>query len=353
MCLEEAHEDDAERAVRAGLAITAAVARLEGGGAPLGCRVGIATGLVVVGDLVGQGAVQEEAVVGETPNLAARLQALAPPGQVVVAGSTRRLIGDLFDLDELGARPLKGVDEPVPLFTVRGERRLESRFAARAGGASMTPIVGREQELALLRERWQQAKAGEGQMVLLGGEAGIGKSRITEALVQELSEEPHTRIRYQCSPYHGDSALWSVIQQLGHAAGFVAGEPNEARLDKLEVLLARGVAAPQGVAPLFATLLGIDGDLRYGRLELTPQQRRNRTLQALIDQLIGLAAPQPVLLVLEDAHWIDPTTLEMLESALDRVAGARVLMLVTARPTFSHGFGGHPNPKLGRRSASR
>ena len=206
----------------------------------------------------------------------------------------------------------------------------------------MMPIVGREQELALLRERWQQAKAGEGQMVLLGGEAGIGKSRITEALVQELGEEPHIRIRYQCSPYHGDSALWPVIQQLGHAAGFVAGEPPEARLDKLEALLARGGDAPQQVAPLFAILLGIDGEARYGRLDLTPQQRRSRTLQALVDQLIGLAARQPVLLVLEDAHWIDPTTLEMVELALDRVAGARVLMLVTARPTFSHGFGGHP-----------
>jgi class 3 adenylate cyclase/predicted ATPase len=337
-----AHEDDAERAVRGGLAILAAVARLGGGDAPLACRVGIATGLVVVGDLVGEGAAQEEAVVGDTPNLAARLQALAAPGQAVIAGSTRRLIGDLFDLDELGAHPLKGIDEPVPLFAVRAERQLESRFAARAGGPAMMPIVGREQELALLRERWHQAQAGEGQMVLLGGEAGIGKSRITEALLQELRQESHTRIRYQCSPYHSDSALWPVIQQLGHAAGFLTGEPTEAQLDKLEALLARGVDAPQEVAPLFATLLGIDGEARYGRLDLSPQQRRSRTLQALVDQLIGLAARLPVLLVLEDAHWIDPTTLEMVESALDQVAGARVLLLVTARPTFSHGFGGHP-----------
>jgi class 3 adenylate cyclase len=206
-----AHEDDAERAVRAGLAITAAVAGLKDGDASLACRVGIATGLVVVGDPVGHGAAQEEAVVGETPNLAARLQAFASPGQVVVATSTRQLIGDLFELDALEACLLKGIDEPVPLFAVRAERLLESRFAARAGGPSMMPIVGREQELALLRERWQQAKAGEGQMVLLGGEAGIGKSRITEALVQELGEEPHISIRYQCSPYHGDSTLWPVV----------------------------------------------------------------------------------------------------------------------------------------------
>jgi class 3 adenylate cyclase/predicted ATPase len=338
-----AHEDDAERAVRAGLAITAAVARLEGGGAPLGCRVGIATGLVVVGDLVGQGAAQEEAVVGDTPNLAARLQALAPPGQVVIAGSTRRLIGDLFELDELRARPLKGIEEPVPLFAVRAERQLESRFAARAGGPSLMPIVGREQELALLRERWQQAKAGEGQMVLLGGEAGIGKSRITEALVQELSDEPCTRIRYQCSPYHGDSALWPVIQQLGHAAGFVAGEPNEARLDKLEVLLARASDEPKATAALIADLLGLDDQARYGALNLTPQAQRAQTLEALVQQLLGLANRQPVLVVLEDAHWVDPTTLELMEQCLDRIADARVLMLLTSRPDHQSELAGHPH----------
>jgi class 3 adenylate cyclase/tetratricopeptide (TPR) repeat protein len=338
-----AHEDEGERAVRAGLALTQAVGRLvDPAGEALAARVGIATGLVVVGDLVGEGAAQEEAVVGETPNLAARIQELAGPGQVVIAEGTRRLLGDLFLLDELGPRPLKGVREPVPAYAVRGERRLESRFAARAGGAAMTPIVGREQELALLRERWQQAKAGEGQMVLLGGEAGIGKSRITESLLQELRQEPHTRIRYQGSPYHGDSALWPVIQQLGRAAGFVVGESTEARLDKLEALLARGTDEPRRPAALLAVVLGIDGESRYGPLELTPQQRRNRTLEALIDQLMGLAAAQPVLFVLEDAHWIDPTTLELVESSLDRVAGARVLMLVTARPVFSHGFGGHP-----------
>jgi class 3 adenylate cyclase/predicted ATPase len=338
-----AHEDEAERAVRAGLAITAAIGQLSNpAGEALAARVGIATGLVVVGDLVGEGAAQEQAVVGETPNLAARLQGTAAPGQVVIADATRRLLGAGFELDDLGEHELKGISEPVPAFAVTGERPVESRFAARAGIASMTPIVGREQELALLRERWHQAKAGEGQMVLLGGEAGIGKSRITEALIQELQDEPHTRIRYQCSPYHGDSALWPVIQQLGHAAGFVTGEPPEARLDKLEALLALGVDAPHSAATLLAVLLGIDGEVRYGRLDLTPQLRRSRTLQALIDQLIGLAARQPVLLVLEDAHWIDPTTLEMVESALDQVAGARVLLLVTARPTFSHGFGGHP-----------
>jgi class 3 adenylate cyclase/predicted ATPase len=338
-----AHEDDAERALRAGLALVEAVARLNApDGQALTCRVGIATGLVVVGDLVGEGAAQEEAVVGDTPNLAARLQALAEPGRVVIAEATRGLLGDVFELADLGHHALKGMTQPVRAFTVVGERQLESRFAARAGSASMTPIVGREQELALLRERWQQAKVGEGQMVLLGGEAGIGKSRITEALVQEVRSEPHTRIRYQCSPYHSDSAFWPVVQQLVAAAGFVAGDSVETRLDKLEALLGLGVDEPERVAPVLAMMLGVEGEARYGRLELTPQQRRNRTMEALIEQLVGLAARQPVLLVLEDAHWIDPTTLEMIESALDQVAGSRVLLLVTARPTFSHGFGGHP-----------
>jgi hypothetical protein len=213
-----AHEDDAERAVRAGIAITAAVARLEGGGAPLGCRVGIATGLVVVGDLVGQGAAQEEAVVGETPNLAARLQALAPPGQVVIAEATRRLVGLGFELRNLGEHDMKGIAGPAGAFRVLGERAALSRFEARAGPA-LLPMVGRDQELALLLERWAQAEAGEGQGVLLVAEAGIGKSRISRALLDALADRPHTRIRYQCSPYRTDSALWPVIQQLTHAAG--------------------------------------------------------------------------------------------------------------------------------------
>jgi class 3 adenylate cyclase/predicted ATPase len=336
-----AHEDEAELAVRAGIAITHAVSSLSHpAGEPLAARVGIATGLVVVGDLVGEGAAQEQAVVGETPNLAARLQALAEPGQVVIGAATRRLVGAGFDLVHLGPQALKGIADPIDAFTVLGERAVESRFEAHSG--ELLPMVGRDQELALLLERWARAKAGEGQAVLLVGEAGIGKSRIARAMLDALSLEPHTRIRYQCSPYHRDSALWPVIQQLTHAAGLAGDKPTEARLDKLEGLLAQA-GDPAKPAPLIADLLGLDGTTRYGNLNLMPQAQRTRTLAALVDQLLGLAEKEPVLVVLEDAHWIDPTTLEMIGQALDRIADARVLILVTSRPDNQPQLAGHPH----------
>ena len=339
-----AHEDEAERAVRTGLAATRAVGDLRTPeGQPLAARIGIATGLVVVGDLVGEGASQEEAVVGETPNLAARLQALAEPGQVVIAEATRRLIGGGFDLQDLGRHQLKGLSAPVGAFGVAGEQALESRFEARAGPAIM-PMVGRDQELALLLERWAQAKAGEGQGVLLVGEAGIGKSRISRAVLDAVAEEPHVRIRYQCSPYHGDSALWPVIQQLSQVARIAADELLETKLDKLEALLARARAGDAAdAAPLISSLIGLDGEGRYGKLDLTPQARRVRTLEALVEQLLGLAAQQPVLLLLEDAHWIDPTTLELISRCLDRIVDAPVLLLLTSRPDQQPQLAAHPH----------
>jgi class 3 adenylate cyclase/predicted ATPase len=336
-----AHEDEAERAVRAGLAITAAIGQLsDPTGEASAARIGIATGLVVVGDLLGDGAAQEQAVVGDAPNLAARLEGIAAPGQLVIADSTRQLLGVGFELEDLGERALKGIREPVVAFAVKGERRVESRFEAMIG-PSLLPMVGRDQELALLLERWTQAKAGEGQGVLLVGEAGIGKSRISRALLDALAEEPHFRIRYQCSPYHTDSALWPVVQQLGHAASLKASDPIEGQLDKLEALLER--AGRREAAPLIADLLGLDGAARYGPLGLTPQMQRARTLQALTEQLLGLADRQPVLVVLEDAHWIDPTTLELVEQGLDRIADARVLMLLTSRPNQQPVLAAHPH----------
>jgi class 3 adenylate cyclase len=218
-----AHEDEAERAIRAGLAVTQAMSCLRTPAAkPLQTRIGIATGLVVVGDLIGTGASQEEAVVGDTPNLAARLQAVAEPNAVVVADGTRRLVGDLFVARDPGAQHFKGLDEPTPVYLITGERTIESRFAARHAGG-VAPIVGRDQELVLLVERWRQARTGEGQAVLLTGEAGIGKSRISEALVEAAAVEPHFLVRYQCSPYHAESALYRVIQQLNFAAGVCSG----------------------------------------------------------------------------------------------------------------------------------
>ena len=296
---------------------------------------------MVVGDLVGEGAAQEQAVVGDTPNLAARLQGAAEPGMVVIAEATRRLLGDLFVLQERGTQTFKGIAKPTPAFSVLTERPLESRFAARQVGG-LTPIVARDQELALLLERWRQAKSAEGQMVLLSGEAGIGKSRITEALVDAMSGEPHSLLRYQCSPYHVDSALYPAIQQIAHAAGFAEDDSSERRLDRLELLLAKATEDISEAAPLIAMLMGLEGSPRYGVLTLSPQQRRNRTLAIFMDQLMGLAARKPVLWVIEDAHWIDPTTLELIELALDRVPGARVLVLITARPTFVASFASHP-----------
>lgn len=336
----KAHEDEAERAVRAGLALAETIGPMKAPtGEPLAVRVGIATGLVVVGDLVGEGTAQEQAVVGDTPNLAARLQTTAGAGQVVIADATRRLLGAGFELEDLGNRKLKGVSRPVQAFAVGGERPVESRFEARSGPL-LLPMVGRDQELALLLDRWAQAKAGEGQGALLVGEAGIGKSRIGRALLDAVANEPHTPIRYQCSPYHIDSALRPVIQQLSHAAGLGADDPLDARLDKLEALLAQ--AGGRDAAPLIADLIGLDGTARYGELGLTPQVQRTRTLEALVGRLLGLAAREPVLVVLEDAHWIDPTTLELIEQCLDRIADARVLLLLTSRPDQQPELATHP-----------
>ena len=245
-----AHEDEAERAVRAGLAIAAAIPTLvTPAGEPLAARIGIATGLVMVGDLVGEGGAREEAVAGETPNVAARLQVLAEPGSVVVSEATRRLVGGLFDLEDLGPRTLKGIDAPVRAFAVRGERAVDDRFAARQAGAPL-PLLGRDQELALLLDRWRLARGGEGQAVLLSGEPGIGKSRIVLALREQLRAEPRTSVRYNCSPFHANSALHPAIEQLMRAAGFAPGDDTAARLAKLEAHCFPGDRAGRGPAVL-------------------------------------------------------------------------------------------------------
>ena len=339
----QAHEEEAERAVRAGLAITKVVGQLcTPAGEPLAGRVGIATGLVVVGDLVGEGAAREEAVVGETPNLAARLQEAATPGAVVIADGTRRLLGELFELRELEPATLKGFGHPVSGFEVLSERVTGSRFEARRSGRPL-PMVGRDQELALVLERWRQAVAGEGQAVLLVGEAGIGKSRLVQATLDAIAGDEYLALRYQCSPLHTGTALWPVSQQLGFAAGLLPADAEAAKLDKLEALLRQGAEDVGEAAPLIAALLGMDTGARYVAQDLTPQQRRARTLAVLVRQLLGLAPRRPVLMVVEDVHWIDPTTLEFLGQALDRIAGARTLMLLTSRPDNQPALGGHPH----------
>jgi class 3 adenylate cyclase/predicted ATPase len=338
-----AGEDDAEHSVRAGLAIVAAVGRLfNPAREPLSARVGIATGLVVVGDLVGEGAAREEAVVGETPNLAARLQEVAAPGAVVIANSTRRLLGEVFELRQLGSIQLKGFVQTVSSFQVLGERSAGSRFEARRSGKEL-PMVGRDQELALVLERWSRAVVGEGQALILVGEAGIGKSRLIQAALGAVAESEHVAVRCQCSPHHTGTALWPAIQQLGFAAGFEPDDTETAKLDKLEALLREGVEDVGEAAPLIAALLDLDAGERYPAQNLTPKQQRVRTLAVLVEQILGLARNRPVLMVFEDAHWIDPTTLELLGLVLDRIAGARVLMLLTSRPDNPPSLGGHPH----------
>jgi class 3 adenylate cyclase/tetratricopeptide (TPR) repeat protein len=338
-----AHEDDAERTVRAALDIIAAVAGLETPAAePLAVRIGIATGLVVVGELSREGTLREHAVVGDTPNLAARLQALAEPGTIVVAASTRRLLGDLFRLRDLGRHAVKGIAEPVAGWAVEGVSASESRFeAVRAAG--LTDLIGREDELDFLLERQRLAWKGEGQIVLISGEPGIGKSRLTAALAERIAHEPHTRLRYQCSPYYTNSALRPFITQLERAAGFKADDTSEQRLDKLEAMLAMDASRVEAVAPLFAALLSIPFGGRYPPLALNPTQQRRRTLAALLDQIEGLARQQPILLFFEDAHWADATSLELLDLTVERVRQLPVLALFTFRPEFEPAWIGLPN----------
>ena len=330
-----AHEEDAERAVRAGLDISAVVAKLETrANENLKVRVGIATGIVVVGDFVGQGSAQEPAVVGETPNLAARLQALAEPGAVVIAESTRRLLGGAFELEPLGPRALKGFEAPVPAWAVLREAENVSRFEA-SRSQRLTPFVRREHEVALLLDRWCEASEGEGQVALISGEAGIGKSRILLALSERIGEARHLRVRYQCSPHHVNDAFYPITSQIWHAARFVSGEPAAARLDKLEAMIARSGLEGKDIAPLVAALLSIPVEGRYRLLEMAPAEQKERTIAALIALFAGLTKDAPVLALLEDAHWIDPTSLDVFSRLIDKLPSLRALLVVTFRPEFA------------------
>jgi predicted ATPase/class 3 adenylate cyclase len=337
-----AHEHDAERAVRAALVLSDAVPKLATAApSPLRVRLGIATGVVVVGDLIGSGEVQERGVVGETPNLAARLQAIAEPGAVVIAESTRRLIGNLFEVQDLGAKDLKGIPGPVRAWSVLRASSVESRFEA-LHAANATALVGREKEIDLLLQRWASAKNGDGQAVVLSGEAGIGKSRLTAALLDRLAAEPLARLRYFCSPQHTDSAFYPVIAQMESAAGFLREDASRARLDKLDRLLAQ-TPTPAEHAALFAEMLSLPNDGRYPASALTPPQRRQKTFEALVARIAASARHIPLLIVFEDAHWSDPTTLEVLSLAIERLASQRVLLIVTFRPEFTPSWGRPPH----------
>jgi class 3 adenylate cyclase/predicted ATPase len=327
----QADEDQAERAVRAGLDAVAEVAKLTiHTKATLEARVGISTGIVVVGDLVGESGREAKAVTGQTPNLAARLQGLAEPGEVIVCENTRRVIGSMFEWESLGAHDLKGFSEPVPAWRVASSKTVENRFETRQG---VTPasFVGREHELGLLLERWELAKEGESQVVELSGEAGIGKSRIVRALLDSIAESDHFGLRYHCSPHRTNSAYFPIVRRLEQAARFISTDTVDIRLGKLESLLRMSGQDNEAEAPWFAALLSLPGDTRYGKLDLTPQRRREGITKALLNQVLALSRKRPVLFVVEDAHWIDPTTREFLDQLAHHVTDAPVLILVTNR----------------------
>ena len=332
-----ANEDDAERSVRASLSIIDTVKTMkEPDGTPLATRIGIATGVVIVGDLIGSGATQEAAVVGETPNLAARLQGIAEPNQIVLPKDTQRLLGNAYILRSIDDQELKGISGTVEAFVVKGETIVESRFAAQQFG-TLAPIVGRDREIELILERWALACSDKGQMILVSGEAGIGKSRITKAVIDEIERDDHIRMTYQCSFFHTDSALYPIIQQIAFTAGFTQADTTDVRLDKLE-----GLFGPDNYALKFvAAMMGLDGESRYGKVDLAPAQLRSQTMQALVGLLVGQAKTKPLLLVFEDLHWVDPTSLELLDLLLDVIADQKIMILSTARPIFEDGIGDH------------
>lgn len=332
-----AHEDDAQRAVRTGLGIVDAMGRLNARlqqerGVRLEARVGVHTGLVVVGE-IGAGARHEQLAMGETPNLAARLQELADPGTVVVSAATRRLVQELFTFRELGARQLKGVSTPLSLYQVLGESAIQSPLETAL--TERAPLVGREEEMGLLIRRWEQVKDGLGQVVLLSGEAGIGKSRLVQNLKARIATEPHTLLECRCSLYHQNSALYPVIDLLQRALRFEGGDGSAEKVHKLETTLSGYRLNPTETIPLLASLLSLalPSD-RYPSLTLTAERQRQKTLEAVLTLFVELATQRPVLFVMEDLHWVDPSTLTFLSLLVDQAPTVRLFILFTCRPAF-------------------
>jgi class 3 adenylate cyclase len=336
----QAHEDDAQRAVRAGLGIVEALSQLhtrlaQERGVHLAVRLGIHTGLVVVGE-VGGGPRQEQLALGETPNLAARLQGIAAPNTLVISAATLQLLGGFFACQPLGTPTLKGIAQPLAVYRVLYENTARSRLEA-AARTGLTPLVGRAQEVGLLLERWRQVKEGVGQVVLLSGEAGIGKSRLVQVLKDQVATEPQAWLTpCQCSPYYQHTALYPWIELLERVVlRFEREESPSQKLRKLEGFLVQYGLPLVEVVPLFAALLSLPLGTDYAPLNLAPEQQKRQTLQALLTILLRIAVQQPVLFVMEDLHWVDPSTLELLSLLVDQGPTARILALLTFRPDFS------------------
>ena len=343
----QAHEDDAERAVYAGLGVIKAMESINQTKAnrqniELSVRVGIATGPVVVGDVVGTGASQENAAVGETPNLAARLQGFAEPNTVIIGDSTHRLVGTLFDCTELGAHELRGFSLPQVVWRVNGTRQVLTRFEA-TRRAALTPFVGRDEELEMMSRRWALAQSGEGQVVLLSGEPGIGKSRLTQAFLASTFDSGPTVLRYQCSSHHTNSALNPFIVQLEHAAKIQPDDSPDDRLQKLDNIL---LGTSERNLSIFATLLSIPSNGRYQPIESTPEQLKQQTLDALMKELKQLCERGPVIVLFEDLHWIDPTSSELIDLFIDEARNLPILVMLTFRPEYAAPWVGHAHVTL-------
>ncbi len=333
-----AYEDHAERSIRAGLEALAAVEAVQSpDGERLKARIGIASGHVVVGDIAGSSANERASIAGDTPNLAARLQGAAAPGQIVVADSTRRLAGQSFEIQSLGSQELKGFNSRIALFAVRGEREVESRFDA-AHPSALSKFVGRTSEIGMLLERWELAKGGQGQAVFVSGEAGIGKSRLVDALEELLHGNKHELIRLQCSPYHVTSAFYPIIQRLTRFAGFSPADDQTTRAGKFRLILERYGENPSDVGAIYAELLSLDVGDAFKPLDLSAQQRKELIVRTLANRLLLAAKVAPVLFVVEDAHWIDPSTSEVLKEVVSRMHGAAILVVVTHRPEWTAGW---------------
>ena len=330
-----AYEDHAERSIRAGLQALAAVEAFQSpDGEPLKARIGIASGHVVVGDIDGSSANERASIAGDTPNLAARLQGVAAPGQIVVADTTRRLAGQSFEIESLGSQELKGFKSPIALFAIRGEREVESRFDA-AHPSALSKFVGRTSEIGMLLERWELTKGGQGQAVFVSGEAGIGKSRLVDALEERLHEDQHELIRLQCSPYHVTSAFYPIIQRLSRFAGFSSTDDQTMRAKKFSSILERYGENPSEVGPIYAELLSLDAGDEFKPLDVSAQQRKELIVRTLANRLLLAARVAPVLFVVEDAHWIDPSTSEVLKEVVSRMHGAAIFVVVTHRPEWT------------------